>query len=73
MCLQLPNCFTDLGPRAISLIKNFSDPFSTLASLSLDFPRLAAPLGRLTPRSEPRAAELRTNALKSARGRTCSG
>lgn len=59
---------TDLGPQAISLIRNSSDPFNTLISLSSDFPRLAIPLSRLTPLSAPLAAELQINAYKVATG-----
>ena len=59
---------TDLGPQAISLIKNSSDPFTTLISLSSDFPRLAIPLSRLTPLSELLTTELRINAHKVAAG-----
>ena len=58
----------DLGPQAISLIKNSSEPFQTLISLSSDFPRLAIPLSRITPLSEPLTAELRANAYKVAAG-----
>ena len=63
--LTLP---ADLGPQAISLIKNSSDPFNTLISLSSDFPRLAIPLSRLTPLSEPITTELRINAHKVPAG-----
>ena len=58
----------DLGPQAITFIKNSSDPFKTLISLSSDFPRLAIPLSRLTPLSEPLTTELRRNANKVAAG-----
>jgi UDP-glucose:glycoprotein glucosyltransferase len=58
----------DLGPQAISFIKNSSDPFKTLISLSSDFPRLAIPLSRLTPLSEPLTNELDINANKVAPG-----
>jgi UDP-glucose:glycoprotein glucosyltransferase len=58
----------DLGPQAISFIKNSSDPFNTLTFLSSNFPRLAIPLSRLTPLSGPLIAELRVNALKAAAG-----
>lgn len=58
----------DLGPQAISLIKNSSDPFNTLTSLSSDFPRLAIPLSRLTPLSAPLTAELQINSFKVAVG-----
>lgn len=58
----------DLGPQVISLIKNSSEPFNTLISLSSDFPRLAIPLSRITPRSEPLIAELRINADRVAAG-----
>jgi UDP-glucose:glycoprotein glucosyltransferase len=58
----------DLGSQAISLIKNSSEPFKTLISLSSDFPRLAIPLSRITPLSGPLTTELRLNADKVAPG-----